>query len=285
MQIPMIRRGLDLLSSFKTYLGTTVLVLSSAAFLAAAVPGGILGYKAYRFAWTDPRFCFVCHMHDYAVVAWKESVHGEVTTCHDCHHMALLHYTYIGARTFINPPKYPEDLKHPPSIPDDLCMKCHVRGIANRDSWTLPFQYDRLKKIPTMDVTAGHRWHTSAKTDKPTAEALLDETAKIAVGTGFDPKGVINCWHCHGSEHNRAHNYRATDVNCRSCHAESHVSKQIKFVSTDCLLCHINAFVLDYRNPASKALKPEEVEGKRFDLEGLLKELKEKYPIEDMVME
>ena len=74
-------------------------------------------------------------------------------------------------------------------------------------------------------------------------------------------------------------------MNCRSCHSESHVSKQIKFISTDCLLCHINAFVLDYRNPAAKALKPEEVEGKNPDLEVLLKELKEKYPIEEMVTE
>ena len=280
-----LRSGRDNLATLITYIGPSLLVAGSIVFLVAAVPGAFVGHQAYRFAWTDPRFCFFCHMHDYANVAWKESAHGDVTTCHDCHHMGLLHYTYIGARTFLNPPKYPDDLEHPPSIRDDLCTKCHVRGVLSRESWTLPFQFDRLKKVPTIDVTAGHRWHTGAKTDKPTKEVLLDESAKATVGTGFDPKGVVNCRRCHGSEHNRPHNYRATDMNCRSCHADSHLTDQVKFVRTDCLLCHINAFVLDYRNPASKALKPEEVEGKQLDLEGLLKDLKEKYPIEEMVLD
>jgi len=279
------RRGAELFSSLIKYLGPSLLVAGCIVFLVAAVPGGFLGHKAYRFAWTDPRFCFFCHMHDYANLAWKESAHGDVTTCHDCHHMGLLHYTYIGARTFINPPEYPKDLEQPPSIPDNLCIKCHVRGVVSRDSWTLPFQYDRLKKIPTIDVTAGHRWHTGAKTDKPTKEVLLDKTAKLTVENGFGPKGVINCQRCHGSEHNRAHSYRATDMNCRGCHADSHLSEQVKFARTDCLLCHINAFVLDYRNPAAKALKPEDVEGKTLDLGELLKDLKEKYPIEEMVVE
>ena len=279
------RRLLEYLFAFKRYLGTPLLVAGCLLFLVAAVPGGFLGYKGYHFAWTDPRFCFLCHIHDYAVVTWKKSVHGDVTTCHDCHHMALFHYTYIGAQAFLNPPNYPEDLEHPPSIPDDLCAKCHLRGTARRENWTLPFQFDKLKKIPTIDVTAGHRWHLAAQTVKPTPEALKDRSAKVNVEEGFQIRGVINCWRCHGSEFNRAHQYRATDVNCRSCHAESHLSKQLKFVSTDCLLCHINAFVLDYRNPASKPLKPEEIEGKKQDVEKLLNELKKAYPIEEMVVD
>ncbi|MEW6441541.1 MAG: hypothetical protein AB1640_11465 [bacterium] len=280
----MTRRLADRLLAFRHSLGTAALVAAAGAFFAAAIPGAILGYRGYRFAWTDPRFCFSCHMHDYAVVAWKKSAHGDVTTCHDCHHMALFHYTYIGARTFINPPKFPEELETPPSIPNNLCMQCHVRGTVRRDNWTLPFQFDRLKKIPTIDSTAGHRWHMGAATDKPTPEVLKDESAKGTAAGGFRPRGAVNCWHCHGSRYNRAHSYRATDTNCRSCHAESHLSEQLRFAGTDCLTCHINAFVLDYRNPASRALQPEEVQ-ERKGLDDLLEELKQKYPIEEMVAE
>jgi hypothetical protein len=281
----MLRRFLERLSVIKRRMGTAALLAVCAAFGAAAIPGSWVGYKAYRFAWTDPRFCFFCHIHDYAVVAWKKSAHGDVTTCHDCHRISLFHYTYIGARSFINPPKYPEDLENPPSIPDDVCVPCHVRGSVKRENWTLPFQYDRLKKVPTIDVTAGHRWHTGSNTDKPTPEVLLDPSAKRTAEGGFQPKGVINCWRCHGSQFNRAHNYRATDVNCRGCHSESHLSEQLRFVGTDCLTCHINAFVLDYRNPAAKALLPEQVQGKQKGLDELLKELKQKYPVEEMVAE
>lgn len=260
--------------------------LGLAAFLVAALPGGYFGYEAYRFAWTDPRFCFTCHIHDYANIEWKKSVHGDTTTCHDCHHIPLLHYTYIGAKALLDAPEYPNDLKHPPSIPDDLCIKCHVRSVIKRENWTLPLQFDKLKKIPAIDFTAGHRWHTASETTKPEPAVLLDKTAKEAVQEGFQPRHILNCWRCHGAEHNRAHQYKATNYNCRSCHADSHLAEQLKFVGADCLLCHINAFVLDYRNPASKALKPEEVKGiEGTSLDDLLKELKMKYPIEEMVLQ
>ena len=261
-------------------------VIALVVFVLAAVPGGYLGYRAYHFAWTDARFCFACHIHDYAVNEWKRSAHGDVTTCHDCHHMPLLHYTYVGARALFNRPSYPDDLENPPSIPDELCMQCHVRGAIQRSSWTLPFQYDSLKRIPAIDVTAGHRWHTASKTIEPVARILLDDSAKEAVKRGFEPRHELNCWRCHGSEGNRYHQYRATNVNCRSCHADSHLKDQLKFTGTDCLLCHINAFVLDHRNPASRALKLEEVDGKGSkDIQTLLDELKEKYPITEMVLE
>jgi len=265
--------------------GSRVLLAAGVFFLLGAIPGGVLGFKAYRFSWVDPRFCFFCHIHDYANIAWKKSGHGEVTTCHDCHHIPLLHYTYIGAKTFINRPTYPEDLEQPPDIPNDLCIQCHVRGAIKRENWTNPLQYDRLKKIPAVDVTAGHRWHMGALTDKPTVEVLKNQSAKATVERGFNPKGIINCRYCHGSKANRPHNYRATDANCRSCHADSHLSDQLRFAGTDCLLCHINAFVLDYRNPAAQPLRPEQVKEKMENLEELLKELKQKYPIEEMVAE
>jgi hypothetical protein len=264
-------------------MGPKVLLAVCVSFIIAMIPGSFLGYKAYWFAWTDPRFCFTCHIHDYAIINWKKSAHGDVTTCHDCHHLGLLHYTYIGARTFIYSPKYPEDLKEPPDIPDNLCMQCHVRGTIKRENWTLTYQFDKLKKIPTIDITAGHRWHLAAKTDKPGPEVLTDNSAKEHVEKGFLPEHIIKCMRCHGADPNRPHHYRATDTNCRGCHAESHLSEQLKFAGTDCLVCHINAFVLDYRNPASRALKPEEVKGRKQNLDDLLKELKEKYPIDEMV--
>ena len=273
----------SLVASVRTWMGSRLFIATCVVFLVAMIPGGFLGHMAYQFAWTDPRFCFTCHIHDYAVMSWKRSVHGDVTTCHDCHHMGLLLYPYMGIRTFINPPKYPDELAHIPYVPNDLCIQCHIRGAIKRENWTMPFQYDKLKRIPTIDITAGHRWHLGSKTDKPVPEVLTDTSAKESVEKGFMPKGMINCMHCHGSAPNRPHNYRATDTNCRGCHAESHLSEQLRFAGTDCLVCHINAFVLDYRNPASKALKPEEVKEKKPDLEKLLKELKEMYPIEEMV--
>ncbi|MGE3975469.1 MAG: NapC/NirT family cytochrome c, partial [Bdellovibrionales bacterium] len=60
-------------------------------FLAPSILGGIAmgvypGYKAYEYAWKNAQFCTSCHVHDYATVGWKDSIHGDKTTCHDCHH-------------------------------------------------------------------------------------------------------------------------------------------------------------------------------------------------------
>ncbi|HEX4925265.1 MAG TPA: NapC/NirT family cytochrome c, partial [Bdellovibrionales bacterium] len=73
------------------YLAASLSVVLPAMVL-GALAGAFPGYKAYEYVWTDARFCTSCHVHDYATVGWAQSIHGEKTTCHDCHHQPLRAY-------------------------------------------------------------------------------------------------------------------------------------------------------------------------------------------------
>lgn len=120
------------------------------------------GYRTYEYVWKDDRFCLSCHVHDYATVSWKNSVHGKLTTCHDCHHQPLHQYFYEAYVMVTKRPKFPKDLHHTPYVPRDLCVACHVNH-ADQSTVTGPLSPKMVEKLPKVDHLWLHQVHLSKK--------------------------------------------------------------------------------------------------------------------------
>ena len=68
------------------------LVIVLCALGVGAIAGIPAGQGGFHYVWRDPHFCNDCHVHDYADEAYFRSVHADVTPCHDCHRVPIMHY-------------------------------------------------------------------------------------------------------------------------------------------------------------------------------------------------
>lgn len=212
------------------------------------------GYKAYRFMWKDAQFCITCHQHDYASQAWKESIHGMLTTCHDCHHQSLRQYTEQVIVLATQKPKYPQGMKHIPYVTSDLCESCHVSNPKSTSNITGPLEGEKLETIPKIEKTRLHDLHLNKQTQLalPKAFRLLQDDQKHFGSFGGMPQKVSNhekrpivCMDCHGSIPNRAHNFSATDAACINCHEKiSHTPSSIQ-KQYGCRNCHFTEFLIE----------------------------------------
>ena len=223
-------------------------------FLAPSMLGGLLigaypGYMAYEYAWKNANFCISCHVHDYATVGWKKSIHGDLTTCHDCHHQPLKAYVKEMWVMLTKSPHFPEDLHHTPYVRQDLCASCHLSGHQDRSTLTGPMPIEDIYLIPKVDRSVLHKIHLDKKTDLvllnsqelSSGERAADPHATRELSREKGAQRMITCADCHGGPTNRGHNFGAADLTCIRCH-ETH--KQNKFGrSFGCQSCHFQDFL------------------------------------------
>ncbi len=218
------------------------------SLLIGAIIGSVPGYKAYEYVWKDPDFCTACHVHDYATIAWENSSHKQLTTCHDCHHQSLRDYMKSAYSLILHQPKFPFDLDHVPHVPKGICKACHFTNPEDTSTISGPLGPDMVKKLPKVDKTYLHQVHL-AQTTK--LQLLKEEkiAPELRMGTkSFLPSShegdlrSITCSDCHGGPSNRAHNLTVTDSACLRCHEQKHKTPVVK--EFGCRQCHFHQFML-----------------------------------------
>jgi 5-methylcytosine-specific restriction endonuclease McrA len=210
------------------------------ATLLGALAGRPLGENVYRYTWTDARFCDDCHVHDYANEAWAQSVHGGVTSCHDCHRVPIRHYPRNLWKALFDRPQGPDDI-HAPHVPIVVCSQCHSEAGAD-EPLTGPMS-DRVRaQVGKVDGSTLHDIHLRAESRVPPplfggtrTAARPDDEAKAQA-----EDSVITCMDCHGAENNRAHRFAGTDTNCLRCHEGLH--REGRLARLSCRECHFAGF-------------------------------------------
>ena len=229
----------------------TLLIFLVPSIVLGVIVGLYPGYRAYKYAWQDDRFCYSCHVHDYATIGWKKSIHGDVTTCHDCHHQPLRAYVNEAWLMIKRPPKFPRDLHHTPYVKKDLCAACHISNNANPSTITGPMASEDIAKIPKVDLSLLHKLHLSKETDyallnsmelsKEERDPQNPRPPKV-LDTKKGAKRLIVCADCHGGPLNRAHNFSAVDATCVRCHEAPH--KTMVGQEFGCRNCHFPGFLI-----------------------------------------
>ncbi len=228
------------------------LAVAVVVFLASSVAGSAVGYRGYLWAWIDPEFCYICHIHDYAVEDWRRSIHGEVVTCHDCHRVPLMHYTRTLVHTFYDRPTFPEDLHELPRISSETCESCHLAQAAAFHELSSPMPEEIFESIVRVDESPAHVWHMEASARDPgdarggsgggpARTRRLPQHGLTATEVGYGT-GNIECIDCHGSEANRFHNFQARAENCYECHEDLKVRGD-HLSDFDCRHCHFQEFL------------------------------------------
>lgn len=234
-------------------------ILSLLAFLMPSILGGAMvgtipGYMAYKFAWDDAAFCTSCHVHDYATVGWKDSAHGAMTTCHDCHHQPLRAYIREAYIMLKHKPTFPMDLHHTPYVKKGLCESCHKAEGADLSTVTGPMSHEDIRKIPKIDASHLHARHLAEKTDLvlendleiPESErSMTPEPSQDLNRKKVAPRPIV-CADCHGGPANRGHNFTATERSCVRCHLpdstrDKHGGLMREF---GCRNCHFQDFLV-----------------------------------------
>ncbi len=183
--------------------------------LAAGKP---VGDDVFTYLWADDRFCDDCHVHDYANEAFTRSAHVGMTTCHDCHRVPIRHYPRNLWVMVFDRPQGPEDIDVP-HVANEVCEDCHSRsGAAHAVSGPLP---DALRaQVVKIDDSSSHRAHLDAEAGE---------------------QGPITCMSCHGSAHNRAHQFRTDTDTCLDCHSDMLPGKH-QAGALPCRECHFLGF-------------------------------------------
>jgi len=238
------------------------LVFLSPPMLGGLAVGVYPGYLAYEYAWKNEQFCLSCHVHDYANVGWKKSIHGDQTTCHDCHHQPLRAYIKEAWIMATRPPKFPKDLHHVPYVKENLCASCHLSGDQDYSTLTGPMPIEEIKNIPKVDKSQLHKVHLSKMTNllllnslelaggERSADPLTTKNLNRATG----PNRPIVCADCHGSPTNRGHNFSAADRSCVRCHSSDHTSKFGR--AYGCQSCHFQDFLAPVSTAPEKTESP-----------------------------
>jgi hypothetical protein len=237
----------------KRYLPSLVPLLLPSLLLGMAI-GLYPGYQAYKYIWKDAGFCLTCHQHDYAQISWQESVHGEITTCHDCHHQPLRQYV---EEMFVLATQDSKHIKHIPNIQNELCEACHISNPHSRSSLSGPLEDEDLEGMPMIDKTQLHALHLSEKTTVPLPkEFAVHKNRSLQQSYGRlnkqksdqkkdEEERLITCVDCHGGIPNRAHNFSATDASCANCHEKTaHKPSELQ-ESFGCRICHFPEFLIE----------------------------------------
>ncbi|HCM40469.1 MAG: hypothetical protein A2Z97_09325 [Bdellovibrionales bacterium GWB1_52_6] len=236
------------------------LILLGPYFLFGALVGSIPGYMLYSYVWKDDKFCTSCHVHDYASIGWKTSIHGELTTCHDCHHQPLIDYAKEAIVLITKQPKFPMDLHHIPHVPVDICGACHLTEPEQTATVAGPMTKKDISKLPKVDQLYLHELHLRMETRMPLPRAFplgkekaygtFEESARVEQKTST--KRSVMCMDCHGGPANRAHDFSVADRSCVRCHANTHRTELVKKLG--CRTCHFQ----DFLTPVSATLPESE---------------------------
>ena len=210
------------------------LVLLGPYFLFGALVGSVPGAMLYSYIWRDSRFCASCHVHDYASVGWKSSIHGELTTCNDCHHQSLLDYARESIVLVTRQPKLPADLHRLPQVSAEICGTCHLSKSTQHFGVAGPLSRKDLSKLPKVDQLYLHQVHLQTETRLP-----LENSSASAQRTSS--KRNVLCMDCHGGPANRAHDFSVADRSCVRCHTHTHRTELLR--KFGCRNCHYQDFL------------------------------------------
>jgi hypothetical protein len=226
----------------------TRVALIGAAFALGAVAAIPSADAGFNYTWKNAEFCDDCHIHDYANEAFFRSAHANVTTCHDCHRVPIMHYPWNMYVTITHGPLTPEEM-HRPNVPTILCATCHTNeGV---EEMTGPMTEALRQRIVKIDDSPLHLVHRLAESrvpsraqagpaEPPAADAHAEQPAPAA--HGGHAESAITCMDCHGSENNRAHQFRPNRENCVACHTEAdHAGGRLD--QLQCQECHFDGFV------------------------------------------
>ncbi|GDX80537.1 hypothetical protein LBMAG42_23480 [Deltaproteobacteria bacterium] len=210
--------------------------------LMAAVAGGVAGVPAgdemYMYMWRDPNFCNDCHVHDYANERWADSVHGQLTTCHDCHRVAIRHYPVNLYVTLFATPEVPEDIPTA-EVQMVVCEQCHLRS-AEQEPLTGPMTDELRVQIPKVDESPLHKLHLAAKKRMPSPyQGGTGEEPPVQ--TELDGERAVVCLDCHGGDRLDVHRFVAQSSMCEECH-EGIRPKDKGGQPLECLDCHARGF-------------------------------------------
>jgi hypothetical protein len=244
-------RAKSLLQKLKPYF-----ILLAPSLGIGVILGVYPGYKIYEYIWVDARFCTGCHLHDYASISWKDSSHGRLTTCHDCHHQPLRDYIRESFILLSGRPNFPAALKHTPNVAKNLCQACHITNPEDRSTITAPISEETLNKLPKVDQMHLHKIHLEKKV-KHVLPSKFHLTEQELYGLPnatpeAGPERLISCIDCHGGPPNRGHNFTSTDRSCYACHYKIHKTSIAGEVG--CRSCHFQDFMLpvNYWKPSDK---------------------------------
>lgn len=218
------------------------------ALLSGSLAGLPAGDTMFRYMWADPRFCDDCHVHDYANQAWERSVHGQLTTCHDCHRVPIRHYPKNLVLALFDRPAGPDDIPRP-EVTMVICEQCHSVSGAE-EPLTGPMPEELRVQVVRVDDSPLHKLHLNAKSRVPSLYqgGKPDEVHTAATGEGeAEAHGEaasdkIECLDCHGGLHLKVHRFTATPDACESCHKGITPSDE-SGRSLSCLDCHARGFL------------------------------------------
>lgn len=214
---------------------------SLAIVVASAIAGGAAGEpvadQMYTYMWRDARFCDDCHVHDWANENWAHSVHGKLTTCHDCHRVPIRHYPLNLVVTLFDTPKTPEDIPKA-EVAMVVCEQCHSAQ-GEEEPLTGPMPESVRQLVPKIDTSPLHRAHLDAKQRRPST--YHGGTEAPSEPNNPDEPGAIGCLDCHGGEDMRVHRFVADSSDCESCHKGIR-PKDESGQGLECLDCHARGF-------------------------------------------
>lgn len=220
------------------------LAVVTLALIVGSAAGAPVSDKAYDYMWRDAQFCDDCHVHDYANQAWAKSVHGKLTTCHDCHRVPIRHYPKNLYVAVFRRPQVPEDIPKP-EVGVVICEQCHSSKGAE-EPLTGPMPESIRTQVVHIDDSPLHRLHLDAKTRTPNRyqggkdEAPSAEPAHGGHGA-IVGEGPITCLSCHGGENATAHQFPATTEVCEKCHEGIRPADE-SGDGLSCLDCHARGF-------------------------------------------
>lgn len=207
------------------------LVVVLVALIGGAAAGVPVGDGMYTYMWQDPRFCNDCHVHDYANEAWAASVHGQLTTCHDCHRVPIRHYPKNLVYAAFWRPQVPEDIPKPhPTV--EICEQCHS-STGGDEPLTGPMAPEVRAEVVKIDHSPLHRLHLDSDHRTPSA---------YEGGQTDQGEGPIECLDCHGGENLTAHQFPARTEHCERCH-EGVRPEDEHGGGLQCLDCHAAGFL------------------------------------------
>ncbi len=216
------------------------------ALLCGSLAGLPAGDEMFTYMWADPRFCDDCHVHDYANKAWARSVHGQLTTCHDCHRVPIRHYPKNLVLALFDRPQTPEDIPRP-EVKMVICEQCHLKSGAE-EPLTGPMPDNLRGLVVRVDDSPLHKLHLGAKGRTPSLyEGGKPETehpapAEAAGSPEEVAEGKIECLDCHGGLHLEVHRFTATSEACVACHEGIRPADE-SGRGLSCLDCHARGFL------------------------------------------
>lgn len=232
-------------------LALLIVLVAAVAGAAAGVPPG---QKLYDYMWKDPVFCGVCHIHDYANVAWADSVHAQLTTCHDCHRVPIRHYPRNLYKSVFMRARTPEEVP-PAHVGAVLCAQCHSEEGAH-EPLSGPMPEAVRAFVARIDHSPLHQVHLEATsrdprgegapTGPPPANGAVPDGAHGGTtgedGHGHGPAAPIGCLDCHGGQDLEVHTFAARAADCESCH-RGITPRDEHGAGLSCLDCHSRGFV------------------------------------------